>query len=37
MNLISKKKRTLFQDYFTSLTTLRVISNYFDNHNIEEV
>ena len=37
MDLISKKTRALFQDYFTSLTTLRVISNYFDNHNIEEV
>lgn len=36
MDLISKKTRSLFQDYFTS-TSLRIISNYFDNHDIDEV
>lgn len=37
MDLISKKTRNLFQDYFTDLGTLRSIANYFDNHNVDEV
>ncbi|MDL2141789.1 abortive infection family protein [Flavobacterium tructae] len=37
MDLISKKTRNLFQDYFTELGTLRSIANYFDNHDVEEV
>jgi hypothetical protein len=37
MDLISKKTRSLFQDYFTSSATLRTISNYFDNHNVDEI
>ena len=35
MDLISKKTRSVFQDYFTT-TTLRIISNYFDNQDIPE-
>lgn len=34
MDLISKKTRNLFEDYFVTMT-LREISNYFDNQNIQ--
>lgn len=34
MDLISKKTRSIFEDYFSSESTLRNISKYFDNHNI---
>ena len=36
MDLISKKTRSLFQDYFTTIT-LRTISNYFDNSDVPEL
>ncbi|WKL47938.1 abortive infection family protein [Flavobacterium pectinovorum] len=36
MDLISKKTRSAFEDYFSSESTLRIISKYFNNHDIHQ-
>lgn len=36
MNLITKKNRSAFENYFSSESTLRIISKYFDNHDIHQ-